>query len=32
MMSNDFKENIIRLIQHPIMHKPISELTGSEQS
>ena len=31
-MSNDFKENIIRLMQHPIMHKPISELTDWEQS
>ena len=31
-MSSDFKENIIRLMQHPIMHKPISELTTSEQS
>ena len=31
-MISDFKENIIRLIQHPIMHKPISELTSSEQS
>lgn len=31
-MSNDFKENIIRLMQHPIMHKPISELTSCEQS
>ena len=31
-MISDFKENIIRLMQHPIMHKPISELTGSEQS
>lgn len=31
-MSIDFKENIIRLMQHPIMHKPISELTCSEQS
>jgi hypothetical protein len=31
-MISDFKENIIRLMQHPIMHKPISELTSSEQS
>lgn len=31
-MDIDFKENIIRLMQHPIMHKPISELTSSEQS
>lgn len=31
-MSSDFKENIIRLMQHPIMRKPISELTSSEQS
>ena len=31
-MISDFKENIIRLMQHPIMRKPISELTSSEQS
>ena len=31
-MISDFKENIILLMQHPIMHKPISELTSSEQS
>ena len=31
-MISDFKENIIRSMQHPIMHKPISELTSSEQS
>ncbi len=31
-MISDFKENIIRLMQHSIMHKPISELTSSEQS
>lgn len=31
-MDIDFKENIIRLMQHPVMHKPISELTSCEQS
>lgn len=30
-MERDFKECIIRLMQHPIMCKPISELTTSEQ-
>lgn len=30
-MEGDFKECIIRLMQHPIMCKPISELTTGEQ-
>ena len=30
-MERDFKECIIRLMQHPIMCKPISELTTGEQ-
>lgn len=29
-MYKDFKESIILLVQHPIMNKPISDLTQSE--
>lgn len=31
-MSSDFKENIIRLRQHPIMHNPIIGLTNSDKA
>lgn len=29
-MSKDFKETVIRLMQHPAMHKPLDELSFDE--
>lgn len=29
-MSNDFKENVIQLMQHPAMYKPLEELSNEE--
>lgn len=31
-MSIDFKESLIQLMQHPVMHKPLDELSNEELS